>query len=80
MYFRSGFTKRLRKIPIFTTRLKENSDYSKPWVAYYHHGYINTDFFLKNLNIKGGFEIFARHNFLVVGFFTPGGWEFPTRL
>ena len=34
--------KRLRKIPIFNT--KEKLDYPKPWVAYYHHGHIQTDF------------------------------------
>ena len=80
MYFHRGFTKRLRKIPTFPTRLKEKIYNSKPGLAFYHHGYIKTDFWMKNLYMEGDFEIFARHNPQVVGFFTPGGWEFPTSL
>ena len=76
MYFHRGFTKQLRKIPTFPTRLKENVYNSKPGVAFYHHDYIKTDFWLKNLHMEDGFEIFTRHNPQVVGFFTPGGWEF----
>ena len=78
MYLYSGFTKRLRKKSSFPNRLKEKTDYPMPSVAFYHHGYINTDFCVENLKIRGGLEIFARHNPQVVGFFTPGGWEFPT--
>ena len=49
-------------------------------MAFYHYVYINTDLCLEIPNKEGGFEIYARHNPLVVGFFTPSGWEFPTSL
>ena len=50
-------------------------DYPKSWVVFYHHGYIST-ILLKNPNMRGGFELIARHNPQVVGIFTPGGWDF----
>ena len=60
MYVHNSFTKRLRKISIFPTRFKEKLDYPKHSVAFYPHGYINTDFCLNNLEIEGDFEIFAK--------------------
>ena len=80
IYFHRGFIKRLRKIPIFPTRLKGKMDYTKPSGAFYHHSYINTALGEKSLNMKGGFEIFDRLNPQMVGFFTLCGWESPTSL
>ena len=64
----------------FPFQIKEQTDHSKHWVDFYHLGYINTDFRMEFCYTKGSFEIFARHNPLMVGLFTPVGWEFPTSL
>ena len=76
MYFHRGFTKQGNTH--FPKRLKKKITTPSPGWLFTIMFCRNTEFWLTNLKIESGFKIFSRHNPQVVGFFTAGGFEFPT--
>ena len=65
MKFHSGFTKAIKENTHFPYQIKGKKRNTQGPVWLFYPPWLH--------KIEGGFEIFARHNPHVVGFFTPGG-------